>query len=122
MPVEVGGGGISFSSRCLLEMEAHYHDTVFFEDLLGGGGGPTSVLLAATPEQKQQFLFPLMNGEVTTCFALSEADAGSDINTCRRGRRRPRADTSSTGRRTSSRTLCSPTSPWSSRPRTRTWA
>lgn len=80
MPVEVGGGGISFSARCLLEMEAHYHDTVFFEDLLGGGGGPTPVLLAATPDQKQQFLFPLMNGEVTTCFALSEADAGSDIS------------------------------------------
>lgn len=80
MPLDVGGGGISFSARCLLEMEAHYHDTVFFEDMLGGGGGPTPVLLAATAEQKQRFLFPLMNGDVTTCFALSEADAGSDIS------------------------------------------
>jgi alkylation response protein AidB-like acyl-CoA dehydrogenase len=80
MPIEVGGGGISFSARCLLEMEVHYHDTVFSEDMLGGGCGPTSVLLACTDVQKQQFLFPLMNGETTTCFALSEADAGSDVN------------------------------------------
>ncbi len=80
MPVDVGGGGISFSASCVLEMEAQYHDTVFFQDLLGGAIGPTPVLLACTDEQKQRFLFPLMNGEVTTCFALSEADAGSDIN------------------------------------------
>ncbi len=78
MPQHVGGAGISFSDRCLLEMEAHFHDTVFFEDVLGGGGGPTPVLLACTPEQQERFLLPLMRGEVTTCFALSEADAGSD--------------------------------------------
>ena len=80
MPVEVGGGGISFSASCLLEMEAHYHDTIFFQDLLGGGTGPNSILLACTDEQKHRFLLPLINGEVTTCFALSEADAGSDIS------------------------------------------
>jgi len=78
MPREVGGGGIPFSDRCLLEMEAHFHDTVFFEDVLGGAGGPTSVLLACTEKQRERYLYPLMSGEVTTCFALSEPDAGSD--------------------------------------------
>ncbi len=78
MPQEVGGGGISFCDRCLLEMEAYFHDTVFFEDVLGGGCGPTPVLLACTEKQREQYLDPLMRGEVTTCFALSEPDAGSD--------------------------------------------
>lgn len=78
MPREAGGEGVSFSTRCHLELEAHSHDTVFFEDVLGGGGGPTSVLLACTPEQREKYLEPLVRGEITTCFALSEPDAGSD--------------------------------------------
>jgi alkylation response protein AidB-like acyl-CoA dehydrogenase len=78
MPEEVGGGGISFSGRCLLEMEANFHDTLFFEDVLGGNGGPTSILLACTEKQRGRYLYPLVRGEITTCFALSEPDAGSD--------------------------------------------
>lgn len=79
MPAGVGGGGQSFSARCLLEMDAHYHDTVFFQDVLGGGGGPTSILLACTEAQKTKYLYPLLKGEMTTCFALSETGAGSDV-------------------------------------------
>jgi len=78
MPQEVGGGGIPFSDRCLLEMEANFHDTLFFEDVLGGNGGPTPILLACTEEQRERYLHPLVRGETTTCFALSEPDAGSD--------------------------------------------
>lgn len=78
MPEEVGGGGFSFSGRCLLEIEAGSHDTVFFDDVLGGAGGPTPVLLACTEKQRERYLYPLMQGEVSTCFALSEPDAGSD--------------------------------------------
>ncbi len=83
MPRDAGGLGISFFDRCVLEMEAHYHDTVFFEDVLGGGGGPTTLLLAANESQRRRYLDPLMSGEVTTCFALSEADAGSDATALR---------------------------------------
>jgi alkylation response protein AidB-like acyl-CoA dehydrogenase len=83
MPEEVGGGGISFSDRCTLEMDLHSHDTVFFDDILGGPGGPTSILLACDGEQRRRFLEPLMSGELTTCFALSEADAGSDATALR---------------------------------------
>jgi acyl-CoA dehydrogenase len=78
MPAGVGGGDVSFSGRCLLEIEANFHDTVFFEDVLGGPGGPTPVLLACTEVQKEKYLYPLVRGEITTCFALSEPDAGSD--------------------------------------------
>jgi alkylation response protein AidB-like acyl-CoA dehydrogenase len=78
MPEEVGGGGISFSGRCFLEIEANFHDTLFFEDVLGGISGPTPVLLACTEEQRERYLYPVVRGEITTCFALSEPDAGSD--------------------------------------------
>lgn len=83
MPEAVGGAGLSFLGRCILEMELHSHDTVFFEDVLGGGGGPTPILLAGTPAQQERFLAPLMAGETTTCFALSEPDAGSDASNLR---------------------------------------
>jgi len=83
MPAEAGGAGISFAARCELEMELHAHDTVFFEDVLGGGGGPSPILLAGTAVQQARFLAPLMAGETTTCFALSEADAGSDASAVR---------------------------------------
>ena len=78
MPEEVGGGGLSFSGRCVLEIEANFHDTLFFDDVLGGIGGPTPVLLACTEEQREKYLYPVVSGEITTCFALSEPDAGSD--------------------------------------------
>jgi alkylation response protein AidB-like acyl-CoA dehydrogenase len=83
MPEEVGGGGISFSGRCLLDIEANFHDTLFFEDVLGGIGGPTPVLLACTEEQRERYLYPVVRGEITTCFALSEPDAGSDAASLR---------------------------------------
>lgn len=80
MPEAAGGAGLSFLGRCILEMELHSHDTVFFEDVLGGGGGPTPILLAGTQAQQERFLAPLVAGETTTCFALSEPDAGSDAS------------------------------------------
>jgi acyl-CoA dehydrogenase len=83
MPREVGGGGLSFSGRCLLEIEANFHDTIFFDDVLGGIGGPTPILLACTEEQREKYLYPLVRGETTTCFALSEPDAGSDATSLR---------------------------------------
>jgi acyl-CoA dehydrogenase len=78
MPEEVGGGGMPLATRCLLEIEANFHDTVFFDDLLGGVGGPTRVLLACDDGQRERYLYPVVEGETTTRFALSEPDAGSD--------------------------------------------
>ena len=78
MAEEVGGAGLSFLGRCEMEMELHSLATVFFQDVLGGGCGPSAILLHATPSQRERFLGPLMAGLTSTCFALSEPDAGSD--------------------------------------------
>jgi alkylation response protein AidB-like acyl-CoA dehydrogenase len=64
-------------------MDVHFHDTIFFDDILGGPGGPSSILLACNEEQRGRYLQPLMSGELTTCFALSESDAGSDATALR---------------------------------------
>jgi len=78
MPRDAGGAGLGLADRVVLEMEAFSHDTVFFEDLLGGPGGPSSILLACNERQRERYLLPLVRGEITTCFALSEPEAGSD--------------------------------------------
>ena len=45
--------------------------------------GSLPVLLAGTEEQKQQWLRPLASGDALFCYALSEADAGSDVASMR---------------------------------------
>ncbi|MCC6850615.1 MAG: acyl-CoA dehydrogenase family protein [Deltaproteobacteria bacterium] len=88
MPREAGGGGLALSERVLLDMEALSHETVFFEDVMGGPGGPSSILLACDERQREKYLLPLVRGEITTCFALSEPEAGSDAGGLRLRARR----------------------------------
>ncbi len=78
MPEEAGGGGISTVDRMLLREESTKHDTVFDMEIFGGAGGPTPILLSCTDKQKEKYLAPLMKGDITTCFGLSEPGAGSD--------------------------------------------
>lgn len=78
MPREAGGAGLPLADRVALEIEAFSHGTVFFDDVLGGPGGPSSILLACNESQRERYLLPLVRGEISTCFALSEPEAGSD--------------------------------------------
>ncbi|MCC6767147.1 MAG: acyl-CoA dehydrogenase family protein [Deltaproteobacteria bacterium] len=88
MPCEAGGGGLSLSERVPLDMEALAHETVFFEDVMGGPGGPSSILLACDERQREKYLRPLVRGDLSTCFALSEPEAGSDAGGLRLQARR----------------------------------
>ncbi|MDP3936512.1 MAG: acyl-CoA dehydrogenase family protein [Deltaproteobacteria bacterium] len=78
MPEDVGGMDIPAADRCLLFEESGKHDNVFANEVFGGAGGPTPVLLACNDKQKEKYLLPLMKGDITTCFGLSEPGAGSD--------------------------------------------
>lgn len=93
MPPEAGGSGLALSERVLLDLEAFAHETVFFEDVLGGPGGPSSILLACNERQRERYLVPLVQGEISTCFALSEPEAGSDAGGLRLRRGRPTGHT-----------------------------
>jgi acyl-CoA dehydrogenase len=43
------------------------------------GLGTTPILLAGTPGQKERWLGPIAEGKVMTAFAMTEAEAGSDV-------------------------------------------
>jgi len=78
VPEEYGGQGLG-----LLAMSVFWHEisrtiSVPSRDhsLFGPGVGP--ILMALNDEQKKSYLYPVIAGEKTTCFAQTEPDAGSD--------------------------------------------
>jgi alkylation response protein AidB-like acyl-CoA dehydrogenase len=79
VPVEYGGGGMDYVSYALIVAE------------IARGCGGTGTIVAAhnslycypvfrfgTEEQKKRYLVPCASGESVGCYALTEADAGSD--------------------------------------------
>ena len=80
MPEEVGGGGLSYFGQVLLFEEAGSSGLIMAqnESILPVVSGPSLVYLDCTDDQKDRYLKFLMTGEKTTCFALTEPEAGSD--------------------------------------------
>jgi acyl-CoA dehydrogenase len=80
MPEEVGGGGLSYLGQVLLFEEAGSSGLIMAqnESILPVVSGPSLVYLDCTDDQKDRYLKFLMTGEKTTCFALTEPEAGSD--------------------------------------------
>ncbi len=78
LPAEVGGGGVGYLGMCLVFEELarcnvpSFRAPTVFTPYLG------SVLFSCTPEQQQKYLQPVISGEKRTCFALTEANGGSD--------------------------------------------
>ncbi len=78
MPEEVGGGGVSVLNRAIVGEHVANRPPGFTSGMFGGAGGPTPIMLAMDEEQREEFLYPCMEGEKLTCFALTEPDHGSD--------------------------------------------
>jgi alkylation response protein AidB-like acyl-CoA dehydrogenase len=80
MPEEVGGGGVSYLGQVLLFEEAGSSGLIMAqnESILPVVSGPSLVYLDCTDDQKDRYLKFLMTGEKTSCFALTEPEAGSD--------------------------------------------
>lgn len=80
MPDEVGGGDLPFLGQVLLREEATSHGLMLggLESILPVVVGPSRVLLDCTDPQREKYLLPLMSADKTTCFALTEPEAGSD--------------------------------------------
>ncbi|QCS64477.1 acyl-CoA dehydrogenase family protein [Achromobacter denitrificans] len=78
LPEEVGGGGVSVLGACLVYEElARCNVPSFrapspFTPYLG------PVLFKGSPEQRDKYLMPVVRGDKRTCFALTEANGGSD--------------------------------------------
>lgn len=82
-PTSIGGGGMSFRSM-LLTYEAIYKRNgphqIPFQSVIGHWAtGPSFLCNSFTDELKSEILEDIVNGSLCMCFALSEADAGSDV-------------------------------------------
>jgi len=79
IPAEYGGSGLGETGLCVIMEELTRGD---FSLAVTYGAhasiGAMSVLVGGTEEQKRRFLPDLATGAKLACYALSEADAGSD--------------------------------------------
>ena len=79
IPAEYGGSGLGETGLCLVMEEITRAD---FSVAVTYGAhasiGAMSVLVGGTSEQKQRFLPEMASGKLLGCYALTEADAGSD--------------------------------------------
>jgi acyl-CoA dehydrogenase len=80
MPEELGGAGLGVSEAAIMmhavtsssggySAASTLHLNLF---------GPHAVVVHGTPEQKKEFLLPLIKGEQKACFGVTEPDAGLD--------------------------------------------
>lgn len=84
LPIDVGGGGLDYSSMALVERE--YGKTS--HALHSWIARPTEILLAGNEDQRARYLAPCVSGEKRELFALSEPEAGSDIMSMKTNARR----------------------------------
>jgi acyl-CoA dehydrogenase len=85
MPEEVGGMGLSYLGQVLLFEEGMRHGLVLAhgESIFPVVTGPTPIHLDCTEAQREKYLAPLMTADKSTCFALTEPEAGSDATRIR---------------------------------------
>ncbi len=79
MPTDIGGGGINRVGMFYAATEVFRHGLGLNVVVLSGPEGPSPMLLQLDELQREKYLKPLIRGEKTTCFALTEPEAGSDI-------------------------------------------
>lgn len=81
LPREWGGMGIGFIGQALINEIAGRSVVAprLFGNAAPDAGNAELLLIAATPEQKEKYLRPLADGDVRSCFAMTEPEvAGSD--------------------------------------------
>ncbi|UEP25809.1 acyl-CoA dehydrogenase family protein [Burkholderia ambifaria] len=86
LPVAMGGKGLSIAEVCALKADLAASGAALAPHVLGELGGPPRIgnmLKYATPEQLERYFKPVMRGEKSTCFALTEPHSGSDAMSIR---------------------------------------
>ena len=80
MPEEVGGSGISHVDVYFLREEVFKHGLGLNQYVITlTSRGPNVMLLQLQDCVKDKYLYPVVKGEKTTCLALTEPEAGSDV-------------------------------------------
>ena len=83
-PQEYGGGGADYLTYCLAIEELARVDASMAITLEAGVSlGAAPFFYSGTEDQKQEYLVPMLAGEVLGAFGLTEAEAGSDAGATR---------------------------------------
>jgi len=78
-PPEYGGPEIDLVTRCLIAIECSQHRAGLYAPCYYAfGGARQAQLFEATQEQKDKYLFPMLEGKKRVFFGLSEPSGGSD--------------------------------------------
>ena len=88
VPESEGGGGLGVLGHIVIREEVCRTIVGDARDERGFGGNPWPVLYYCTPEQKARYLVPIVQGEATMFFAMSEPGAGNDAGAIRTAARR----------------------------------
>jgi acyl-CoA dehydrogenase len=85
LPESAGGGGLSNLGMTLLVEDAARTGLRLATHALAPPNpeGPTPLLLDLPPHLRDVYLRPLVDGQATMCFALTEPEAGSDAQAIR---------------------------------------
>src|SRR3546814_113316 len=82
-PEDVGGAGLDLTTLYIVWHDLYRQDGMrgwlSFDAVAHWATGPSHLLRELTPEAKAAHHDKILAGEETLCFALSEADAGSDL-------------------------------------------
>jgi acyl-CoA dehydrogenase len=79
LPKEVGGAGLRKVALVEANRAVFRRGLGLTLSVLASIEGPSRMLLALPEEMREKYLAPLVRGERTTCFALTEPGAGSDV-------------------------------------------
>ncbi len=78
-PPEYGGPEIDLVTRCLIAIECSQHRAGLYAPCYNAfGGARQAQLFEATDEQKEKYLYPMLEGKKRVFFGLSEPSGGSD--------------------------------------------
>ena len=78
-PPEYGGPDIDLVTRCLIAIECSQHRAGLYAPCYYVfGGARQAQLFEATETQKEKYLYPMLRGEKSVFFGLSEPSGGSD--------------------------------------------
>lgn len=93
----LGGRGVSLRASMYLQEEVFLRGFGGQQWILGWTDGPSPMVEAATERAIEEFIKPLMRAEITTAFALTEPEAGSDATNIKTLARRSGGDWILTG-------------------------
>ncbi len=93
----LGGRGTSLRASMYLQEEIFLRGFRGQQWILAWTDGPNPMIEAATDRAVEEFVEPLMSAEITTAFAQTEPEAGSDATSMRTTARRANGDWLVTG-------------------------